>query len=53
MPNGKSATFSPMLQVFPSDRVELTLGVQAFAGPRRSEYGQSETLVYLLAEFFF
>jgi hypothetical protein len=30
-----------------------TLGAQLFVGPRRSQFGNAETLGYLLAEVFF
>jgi hypothetical protein len=33
--------------------LELTLGVQVFAGPRHSEYGSLDPLGFLLAEAFF
>ncbi len=48
-----SAAFFPNLAYSPLDSVELTLGVQLFAGPNRSQYGASEPLVYILADFFF
>lgn len=51
--DGESAAFFPSLKYSPGGSLELTVGVQAFAGPRRSEYGRGETFVYLLADFFF
>ncbi len=51
--NGGSAAFFPNLKYSPIDSVELTLGVQLFAGPRQSQYGSSEALVQLLADWFF
>jgi hypothetical protein len=51
--DGGSAAFVPTLRYSPLDSIELTLGVQLFAGPRRSQYGDSEPLVHLLADWFF
>ena len=51
--DGGSAAFVPSLRYSPLDSIELTLGVQLFAGPRRSQYGASEPLVHLLADWFF
>lgn len=48
-----SAAFFPSVRYSPLDSIELTLGVQLFAGPKHSQYGSSETLVYLLADWFF
>jgi hypothetical protein len=48
-----SAAFFPNLRYSPLDSIELTLGVQLFAGPDRSQYGSSEELVYLLVDWFF
>ena len=48
-----SAAFFPNLSYSPLDSIELTMGVQLFAGPDRSQYGSSEPLVYLLADWFF
>lgn len=51
--DGGSAAFFPSVRYSPLDSVELTLGVQVFAGPRRSQYGASEPLVHILADLFF
>lgn len=51
--DGGSAAFFPNVRYSPLDSVELTLGVQLFAGPRRSQYGASEPLVQLLVDWFF
>jgi hypothetical protein len=51
--NGTSAGFLPTLRYDPLDWVELTLGAQLFAGPRRSQYGDAQPLGFLLAEAFF
>lgn len=51
--DGSSAAFFPNLRYSPLDPLELTLGVQFFAGPKRSQYGNSEPLVHLLADWFF
>lgn len=50
---GASASVFPSVRYSPTGWLELTLGVQLFAGPRRSEYGQGETLGFVLAEVFF
>lgn len=50
---GGSASAFPALRYGPLGWLELTLGVQLFAGPRRSEFGTGEPLVFLLAEAFF
>jgi hypothetical protein len=51
--SGGSAAFFPNLGYSPLDSIELTFGVQLFAGPKRSQYGSSEPLVYLLVDWFF
>ena len=51
--DGESASFFPTLRYDAFDWLEITLGGQFFAGPRRSQYGDAETLGYLIAEVFF
>ncbi len=51
--NGESAAFFPSLRYSPGGRIEATLGLQTFVGPRRSQYGDAETFAYLLIDFFF
>ncbi|MCP4037152.1 MAG: hypothetical protein GY733_09470 [bacterium] len=51
--SGGSAAFFPNLVYSPLDALEITLGVQLFAGPRRSQYGGSEPLVFALTDWFF
>jgi hypothetical protein len=51
--NGESAAFFPSLKYSPLAALEVTVGVQAFVGPRLSQYGSSETFVYVLADLFF
>lgn len=51
--NGESAAFVPSARYSPTGSLEVSLGVQAFVGPRRSQYGNASTLVYLLADFYF
>jgi hypothetical protein len=51
--NGTSAAFFPSVTATPFDTVELTLGAQVFAGPRRSQYGSAERLFFLSAEWFY
>ena len=41
--NGESAAFFPSVKYTPLDALEVTIGVQTFAGPRRSQYGSQET----------
>lgn len=48
-----SATFFPRLAYSPFGWLEVSLGVQAATGPRRSEFGSAETLGFVLAEAFF
>ena len=51
--DGGSAAFFPSVRYSPLDSIELTLGVQLFAGPRRSQYGASEPVVHFLTDWFF
>jgi hypothetical protein len=51
--NGESAAFFPTLTYTGLDALEVTLGVQTFAGPRRSQFGAAETFFYVLADVFF
>ena len=51
--NGESAAFFPSLRYTPFGSLEVTVGVQTFVGPRRSQFGDGETFVYLLADLFF
>ncbi len=51
--NGESAAFFPSLRYSPLASLEVTVGVQTFVGPHRSQYGNAEMFVYLLADFFF
>jgi hypothetical protein len=51
--NGGSAAFVPTLRVTAWNDVELTLGVQLFAGPRRSQYGPQQAVAFALLEVFF
>lgn len=48
-----SASFFPSLRWTPTGWLELTLGVQLFVGPHRSEFGDRDPLGFLLAEVFF
>ncbi len=50
---GSSVAFFPSLAYTGWNAVELTAGVQLFAGPRRSDYGDREPLLFVLAEVFF
>jgi hypothetical protein len=51
--DGESAAFAPSVRYAPPGALEVSLGVQTFTGPRRSQYGSAETFVYLLADFYF
>ncbi len=51
--NGGSAAFVPSLRVSAWNDFELTLGVQIFAGSRRSQFGSQEALAFALLEVFF
>ena len=51
--NGRSAAFFPTLSYAALDWLELRLGAQFFTGPRLSQYGASEHLVYLFADIYF
>lgn len=51
--NGESAAFFPSLKYSPLAALELSVGVQTFVGPRRSQFGARETLAYLFADVFF
>jgi hypothetical protein len=50
---GRSLAAIPSLRYAPTGWLELSLGVQLFEGPRRSEYGRADTLGFALAEVFF
>ena len=51
--NGESGAFFPSLKYSPLASLEVTVGVQAFVGPRLSQFGARDPFVYLLADFFF
>jgi len=51
--NGESAAFFPSVKYTPFDALEVTLGLQTFAGPRLSQFGDQQTFVYVLADVFF
>lgn len=50
---GGSVAVFPSVRYSPTGWLELTLGVQLFAGPRHSEYGLGETTGFAVAEVFF
>lgn len=50
---GTSVAVVPALRYDPYPFLELTLGTQLFAGPKRSEYGSGENLGFLIADLFF
>lgn len=51
--NGGSAAFFPSLSFTGLNSVEITLGAQFFAGPRRSQFGSAQALGFLRVEYFF
>ncbi len=51
--DGESAAFFPSLKYSPGGAIEVTVGVQTFVGPRKSQYGNGETFAYLLVDIFF
>ena len=51
--NGRSAAFVPSARYAPLGALEVSVGIQTFSGPRRSQYGSARTLVYLLADLYF
>lgn len=50
---GESVVFFPSLRWSPLGSVELTLGGQVAAGPRLSQYGDLDPLVYLMVDWFY
>jgi hypothetical protein len=50
---GGSAVFFPTLRWSPFASVELSLGGQVTTGPRLSQYGDLDPLVYVMAEWFY
>jgi hypothetical protein len=51
--NGGSAVFFPSMRYSPSGSIDITAGVQAGIGPRRSQYGEVGVRGYLLVDLFF
>jgi hypothetical protein len=51
--NGPSAAFFPTLRYSGFSAAELLLGVQLFAGPRRSAFGDQDPLAFVLIDLFF
>lgn len=51
--NRTSAAFFPSLTYKGWDRVELNLGAQFFAGPKRSAFGPEPRLFFFMANFYF
>lgn len=50
---GWSGTFFPTLRYSPRDWLEITVGGQFGVGPRRSEYGDSEPLGFIILQAFY
>jgi hypothetical protein len=51
--NGTSAAFAPVVTYQGWNALELRLGVQLFAGPRRSQFGAQSPVGFLVFEWFF
>jgi hypothetical protein len=51
--SGGSAAFAPTLAYAGWNDIELRVGVQGFAGPRRSQFGPQQTLGFAVLEWFF
>jgi hypothetical protein len=51
--DGESAAFFPSLKYTPLGSLDVTVGVQTFVGPRRSQFGNADTFVYFLADFYY
>lgn len=51
--DGTSVAVTPQIRYSPLGSLELTVGGQLFAGPRRSEYGSRDHLGFFIAEWFF
>jgi hypothetical protein len=51
--NGSSAAFAPSVSYTGWNSLELSVGAQLFAGPRRSQFGDQATIGYAILEWFF
>jgi hypothetical protein len=51
--NGSSAAFAPILSYNGWNTIELRIGAQLFAGPRRSQFGPQEPVGFAIVEWFF
>ncbi len=51
--NGKSAAFAPMFSFTGWNSLELRIGAQGFAGPRRSQFGAQQATAFAVVEWFF
>lgn len=51
--DGQSGVFAPILTYSPTGSLELTVGAQLFVGPRLSQYGSTEHLGYVMAQWYF
>ncbi|MBM4384654.1 MAG: hypothetical protein FJ091_14975 [Deltaproteobacteria bacterium] len=50
---GSSAAFAPIVSYTGFNSLELRLGAQLFAGPRRSQFGAQQAIGFAIAEWFF
>ncbi len=51
--NGSSAAFAPVVSYTGWNALELRVGVQGFAGPRRSQFGSQPVIGFGVVEWFF
>jgi hypothetical protein len=51
--NGRSAAFAPSVAYTGFNALELRVGAQAFAGPRRSQFGAQHATFFAVVEWFF
>jgi len=50
---GESAAFAPLVSYAGWNSLELRLGAQLFAGPRRSQFGAQRAIAFAVMEWFF
>ena len=51
--SGSSAAFAPILSYTGWNSIELRVGAQLFAGPRRSQFGAQQAIGFAVVEWFF
>jgi hypothetical protein len=50
---GASAALAPIFSYTGFNSLELRVGAQVFAGPRRSQFGRQQAIGFAIAEWFF